>query len=70
MLDIKYIVNNAEEVKENCKNRHAKCDIDTLIDFYQKKNQLQNDVDGIRKRRKELWTNWSRFRGPANKLFC
>ena len=54
MLDIKYIVNNPEKVIENCKNRQAKCDIETLIDIYQKKNQLQNEVDGIRNRRKEM----------------
>ncbi|NNG01462.1 MAG: serine--tRNA ligase [Desulfobacteraceae bacterium] len=54
MLDIKYIVNNAEEMKENCKNRHVNCDIGALIDLYQEKNQLQNEVDGLRGRRNDL----------------
>lgn len=54
MLDIKYIVNNAEEVKKNCQNRNVTCDIDALIDTYKRKNELQNQVDELRRQRNEI----------------
>lgn len=42
MLDIKFIRENAEEVKKNCENRNVKCDIDRLLELDKKRlNQLQ-----------------------------
>lgn len=42
MLDIKFIRENADAVKENCKNRNVKCDIDEILLLDEKrKNALQ-----------------------------
>ncbi|HAI74455.1 MAG TPA: serine--tRNA ligase [Candidatus Moranbacteria bacterium] len=42
MLDIKFIRENAEKVKESCKNRNMKCDIDRLLELDEKRrNQMQ-----------------------------
>ena len=54
MLDIKFIVNNAEEVQKNCDNRLVKCDIEQLLTLYREKNLLQNEVDSLRKLRNDI----------------
>ena len=54
MLDIKQIVNNAAAVQKNCQQRLVNCDIDALVKLYREKNQLQNDVDGLRQTRNEI----------------
>ncbi|HPN96739.1 MAG TPA: serine--tRNA ligase [Candidatus Moranbacteria bacterium] len=40
MLDIKFIRENAEEVKKNCKLRNIKCDIDELLKLDEKRRSL------------------------------
>jgi len=57
MLDIKYIFQNQEEVKKNAENRNVKCDIDDLILLYKEKNELQQEVDELRRRRNEISAN-------------
>ena len=37
MLDIKFIRENAEAVKKNCEARNIKCDVDRLLELYEKK---------------------------------
>ncbi len=37
MLDIKFIRENAEAVKKNCEVRNIKCDVDRLLELYEKK---------------------------------
>jgi seryl-tRNA synthetase len=54
MLDIKYILNNAEAVKQNAINRHVTCNIDKLISLYSEKNRLQQEIDRLRSRRNQL----------------
>lgn len=54
MIDIKYIVRNQEAVKNNIKNRCAKCDVDRLVILYKEKNQLQQEVDILRNLRNEI----------------
>ena len=54
MLDIKYVVEHRNEVKENARNRHVDCDVDGLIDFYQQRKQNQQEVDNLRQQRNEI----------------
>ena len=54
MLDIRYIVNHCDEVKENIRNRRIDCDIDKLIDLYQQRNQIQQAVDNLRMQRNDI----------------
>lgn len=54
MLDIKYILQNQEEVKKNAENRNVTCDIDNLIFLYKEKNELQQEVDELRRQRNEI----------------
>ena len=54
MLDIKYILNNQEAVKQNVVNRCVACDLEGLIALYEEKNALQQDVEALRRLRNEL----------------
>lgn len=53
MLDIKYIIDHKEAVKENIKNRFMQADIDALIDIYQKRNEGISRIDQLRQKRNE-----------------
>lgn len=40
MLDIKYILENTEEIRENIKKRHVKADLDLLLKIYSERKAL------------------------------
>jgi seryl-tRNA synthetase len=54
MLDIKYVVEHRDEVKENARNRCVDCDVDGLIDLYHQRKQNQQAVDDLRQKRNEI----------------
>lgn len=51
MLDIKFIRKYPGIVKENCKNRLVKIDIDKLLDLDEKKRELETEIDIKRSKR-------------------
>ncbi len=63
MLDVKYILKNVDEVKENVKNRYVKVDIDGLVSLYKEKNALQQEIDDLRRERNEIS---SRIKSASN----
>lgn len=52
MLDIKFIRENKELVKENCKNRHVTLDVDLLLKLDEERRGTQKEVEELRARRK------------------
>ena len=52
MLDIKFIRENKELIKENCKNRHVALDVDLLLKLDEERRGAQREVEGLRARRK------------------
>lgn len=48
MLDIKYIRENPDEIKQNCKKRGVKVDIDKLIEFDEQRRNLLQQIETIR----------------------
>ena len=53
MLDIKFIRQHPEIVKENCKNRLVNVDIDKLLDLDKKKRELETELDLLRTKRRQ-----------------
>jgi seryl-tRNA synthetase len=51
MLDIKFIRENSELVKENCKNRLSSVDVDQLLDLDKKMRDLETRVNELRTER-------------------
>jgi seryl-tRNA synthetase len=53
MLDRKFIVDNAELVKQNCKNRNAVADIDRFVQLEQQRRTLQAEADEANRKANE-----------------
>ncbi|MDO8513467.1 MAG: serine--tRNA ligase [bacterium] len=51
MLDIKFIRENPEKIKENSKNRLAKVDVDKLLALDEKRRRLIQEIDEMRANR-------------------
>lgn len=54
MLDIKYIKDNLNKVKEAAKNKNISIDIDLLLEIDEKRRKFQTDADALRAERNEL----------------
>ena len=54
MLDIKFIRENAEEVKKNCQLRNIKCDIDRLLELDEKRRKLTQEVEELNAEKNKL----------------
>ena len=50
MLDIKFIRENPEVVKEEIKKRNMKIDLDVFLNLDKKKRELQQEVEDLRRR--------------------
>lgn len=48
MIDIKFIRENKELIKENCKNRNVKIDIDLLLEKDKKRRELITEIEKMR----------------------
>ena len=48
MLDLKFVRENLELVKQNLDNRHTKGDIDTFVDVYDERKQLIQQVEELK----------------------
>ena len=51
MLDIKFIRENPELIKQNCKNRLSKVDIDTLLVTDKKLREVKTQLEELRAKR-------------------
>lgn len=65
MLDIKFIRENTELVKEICKNKNISLDIDRLLVVDEEKRKLQIEIDHIRAQRNDLNENMRESRTEA-----
>jgi seryl-tRNA synthetase len=52
MLDIKFIRENIDLVRENCKNRHVTTNLDALLTLDEKRRSAQKEIDDLRSQRK------------------
>ena len=54
MLDIKFIRENPDLVKQNCQNRLAKVDIDEFLALDKEKRELETKIDNLRAKRNKV----------------
>ena len=54
MLDYKFIVENAESVRENCANRGVEVDIDRFVDLQQQRKLKQAEVEDLNRRANQV----------------
>ena len=71
MLDVKYVVANAEAVKENCRNRNAPADVledvDRAIELEGERRGLLQGVEEIRRRQNEVAQATGKERDPQKR---
>lgn len=53
MLDIQFIRDNPEKVKEAAKNKNISVDVDTLLELDHKRRELTQDIEKLRRERNE-----------------
>src|SRR5262245_8010687 len=54
MLDRKFIVDNADRVKQNCAQRGVKCDVDRLLQFEAARRQKLHEVEELNRKANEV----------------
>jgi len=54
MLDRKFIVDNAEQVKENCKNRGVEVDVNRFVELESRRKSLQVDIDELNRQANQV----------------
>lgn len=65
MLDIKFIRENAEAVKEACRKKKSKCDIDRLLDLDKKRREVLKEAEDLKAKQNKLGRE---EQGEAKKL--
>ncbi len=54
MLDLKFIRENAEAVKENCNNRGVEVDVDLVVELAGRRSELMQEMNELRQRQNTL----------------
>ncbi len=54
MLDIKFVRENKEKIKEAIKNKNIDLDLDELLELDEKRRKMQTEIDNLRAQRKEI----------------
>ncbi len=63
MLDIKFIRENKDLIKQNCENRGVKCDIDRLLVLDNQRKELLQEIEKLRTRKNLLSDLFKRSSG-------
>lgn len=69
MLDIKYIRENAERVRQAAVDKRIACDVDRLLAVDQRRRELQQQLDSLRERVKEDGQLVGLLRNPKSPAF-
>ena len=54
MLDIKFIRENPDKVKQGCQNKQVNVDIDKLLDIDKKRRELLQEIEGLKAEQKKV----------------
>jgi len=54
MLDIKFIRESPEKVKEGCKKKNVDCDIDKILELDEKKREFLQKIETLRAEQNKL----------------
>jgi len=64
MIDVRYILNNKEEIFKNIKNRNSKANLNLFISLFEKRSELLKNIENLRKLRND---NAKELKQNANK---
>lgn len=69
MLDIKFIREHAEELKQAAIHKKVDCDIDRLCRVDDRRRSIQHDLDSLRAQSNELGPQMALYRNPKSKWY-
>src|SRR5215471_6024209 len=67
MLDRKFVVENADQVKENCAKRGAKADIDRFLATEADRRKLQASIDQLNQQANAVSKSIGQAKDPAER---
>ncbi|TCJ18471.1 serine--tRNA ligase [Rubrobacter taiwanensis] len=67
MLDLKFIQENTEAVKENCRNRGVEADVDLVVELAGRRSALHQELNELRQQQNRLAKQVGRERDPENR---
>jgi seryl-tRNA synthetase len=67
MLDRKFIVENAELIQTNCRNRGAKVDVARFVELEQKRKDGQTELEELNRRANEVSKSIGQTKDPAER---
>ncbi len=54
MLDIKFIRENPDKIKETCQRKQIKCDVDRLLELDKKRRELLQEIEGLKSEQNKM----------------
>lgn len=69
MLDIKFIRDNLDAVRQAARNKNIQCDLDRLIAVDDRRRALQTEADNLRNQSNELSSQVGLYKNPKSKWF-
>jgi seryl-tRNA synthetase len=67
MLDRKFIVDNVELIRQNCKNRNVQVDVDRFVQFEEERKVLQAQLDEGNRKANEVAKSIGKAKDPAER---
>ena len=67
MLDRKFIVENAQSVKQNCQNRGIDADVDRFVELEARRKTMQVEVDDLNRQANEVSKSIGKAKDPAER---
>jgi seryl-tRNA synthetase len=67
MLDRRFILDNLEQVRENCRNRNVQVDLDRFVALEQERRRLQAELEELNRQANQIAQRMARSQDPAQK---
>jgi seryl-tRNA synthetase len=67
MLDLRFVRENPEAVKENCENRGVEADVDLVVNLADRRSELIQELNQLRRRQNEMARSVGQERDPEKR---
>ena len=67
MLDLRFVRENPEAVKENCENRGVEVDVDLVVNLADRRSELIQELNQLRRRQNEMARSVGQERDPEKR---
>lgn len=70
MIDIRFIAENADQVRRAIRDKGVRCDLDRLLAVNERRRELQTEYDRLRSESNDLGSNMALYRNPKSKWYA